>query len=140
MGTDLERTQRSSYSWRYGEGLEKSRGLKPSFYKNDGQIIKDWSHLLLSKNEMFEYLLPRLKSRELVQDIVEYMYVSKDLNRLFFDEVKKIFAEKNVRIIFWEKSMADISAETLNMLKSRYPYSDFRECNSYVLFTRAAKN
>ena len=109
--------------------------VESSIYTNNGKFIPDWSHLLLSKAKMIQSLSVKLKSRELVEIIGRYIYESDNLNRLFFDEIEKIFSRKNIRIIFWKKKTADIPSEVLRKLKNKYSYRDFCSINSEVLFT-----
>ena len=105
-------------------------------YKNDGQFITDWSHLLLSKDEMFESLLPMLKSAKLVDRIVEFIYISDYINRIFFDEIMELISKKNLRVVFLEKNTAEIPPEMLNKLKNKYKYNDFCTRDCEVLFRK----
>lgn len=116
---------------------EKECKIETPYYKNDGEFIKYWSHLLLSKDEMFECLMPKLRSKELVRYIVDYIYESTDINRLFFDEVEKIFSEKNIRIESWGKHTIEVPQDILSNLKKKYAYKDFSTCGNQILFTHS---
>lgn len=113
---------------------EKECKIETPYYKNDGKFIDDWSHLLLSKEEMFERLIPKIRSKELATCIVDYIYTSTDINRLFFDEVEKIFSEKNLRIVSWGKYTSDVPQDILNNLKKKYAFKDFSTRGNQILF------
>ena len=110
--------------------------IEYSDYKNDGQFIKDWSHLLLSKDEMFESLLPMLKSAKLVDIIVKFIYLSDNINRIFFDKIIELISKKNLRVVFLEKTTDEIPPEMLNNLKNKYNYSDFCTSKCELLFRK----
>lgn len=117
------------------QSLEKNYELKTINYKNNGTFIKDWSHLLLSKEEMRQSLLPMLKSRRLTNRIVDYIYSGNELSRDFFDDVEDMFHRKNTRIVFLEKLISDPSEEMFNTLKNKYKKKDFSTALCRVLFT-----
>jgi len=106
-------------------------------FRDDSQFITDWSHLLLSKDEMFNVLLPKIKNAGLTKHIVEYIYDSKDINRLFFDEVAKILSNKKIRIISWDKYNITVPPGILKDLKKIHNCNYFSACNSQLLFTHA---
>jgi len=116
---------------------EKEFNIEPTYYKNDGEFIKHWSHLLLSKDEMFESLMPKLRSKELTRHVVDYIYESTDINRLFFDEVENIFSEKKIRIESWVKNTTEVPQDILDNLKKKYAYKDFSTCGNQILFTHS---
>jgi SAM-dependent methyltransferase len=105
-------------------------------YSNNGQWIGDWSHLLLSKDEMFNDLLPKLKNRDLVNQIVDFIYTGNDINRKFFDEIEEIVTKKNIRIVFWKNSDVDIPQHILEKLRNKYRYRNFFSSESEILFSR----
>lgn len=110
--------------------------IKTTVYKNDGQFIKDWSHLLLSKEEMFDSLMPMLKTAKLVNMIVEFIYLSDNINRIFFDEIMDLISKKNLLVVFLEKTTDEIPLDMLNNLKNKYNYSDFTTSKCELLFRK----
>ena len=54
---------------------EEECKIETSHYKNDGEFIKNWSHLLLSKDEMFECLKPKLKSEATDDGVSRIIYM-----------------------------------------------------------------
>lgn len=118
---------------------ENEYKIEKTNYLNDGEFIKNWSHLLLSKDEMFECLMPKLKNKELVKHIVEYIYESTDINRLFFDEVEEIFSKKNIRIVSWEKFTSEVPQDILSNLRKKYAYKDFSTRGNQIIFAHSVR-
>ena len=56
-------------------------------YRNDGSVIPDWSHLILSKTEMRSLLETKLKPGT-CEYILNYLYRSNNLNRKGWREIK----------------------------------------------------
>jgi SAM-dependent methyltransferase len=115
---------------------EKYMLIEKQGYKNNGNYIKDWSHLLLSKKEMKQALLNTMNSEKLVIQIVNFIYESDELNRLFFDEFQKLINQKQIRIEFIETNKANISTDILTKLKTIYPYNDFTTSSCQILFSK----
>jgi SAM-dependent methyltransferase len=111
--------------------------IKETPYKNNGHFIEDWDHLLLTQEEMVQMLTAKIGSAELSQRIAKYIYVSKDINRLFFEDFERILSRKKIHIEFWKKRISQPPASILNKLKNRHPYSDFGTCSCDILFKKA---
>jgi SAM-dependent methyltransferase len=116
---------------------EKNIEIEKQGYKNDGNYIEDWSHLLLSKDEMIKSLLNTIKSEKLIMQIVNFIYESDELNRLMFEDVLKIINVKQNKIEFIEKNKAKISADILAKLKVIYSYNDFETSGCQMLFLKS---
>ena len=117
------------------KAFETQNNIQPSIYSNDGHFIEDWSHLLLTKEQMHARLSLLLENDVLVEFIVDCIYNSSMVNRKFFDEIKKLFNNKKVHIIFWESVADEVPVETLKQLRDRYTFKDFSTRKSQILFT-----
>ncbi len=117
---------------------EKEYEVEESIYKNNGEFIKDWSHLLLSEDEMFNDLLGKLKNRELTKHIVNFVYNWPALNRIFFDDFINIIANRKIHTIFWENIPKKnlVAEETLNMLQKKHKREEFYTSHCEVLFAK----
>ncbi len=117
------------------ENFEKQNNINHSIYSNDGRFIDDWSHLLLTKEQMREKLSLLLENDMLIEFIVDCIYNSNMINRKFFDEIKEIFNKKEIHIVFWERGMDEVPVELLKQLRDRYSFNDFSTRKSQILFT-----
>ena len=113
---------------------EKHLKIEETPYQNNGKFIEDWDHLLLSQEEMAEKLTLRLKNAALAQRIVQYVYLSQDINRLTFEDFENILLQKKIEIKFWKKRLAHPPSEILKELKNKHAYHDFATCSCDMLF------
>ena len=66
-----------------------SKGCSTPAYANDGSVIRDWSHLLLSRGEFKAALeeTPLAACAELPETVTQYVYDHSDLNRVPYEDV-----------------------------------------------------
>lgn len=117
---------------------ERLYNIDKPVYKNNGQYIEDWSHLYLSYEEMYNSLFIKIKNSELTKHIVDYIYKSKDINRMFFNDIVNIYKEKKIKIIFWNKKPKEVSIpkRILNRLRQKYGNQDFTYSNCEILMKK----
>ena len=116
---------------------EKFIKIEETPYQNNGRFIEDWAHLLLSQEEMAENLGLKLGNARLSQKMADYVYLSKDINRLFFEDFEKILSAKKIIIDFWKKRVKQPPPDILKKLRSKHPYEDFGTCSCDILFHKA---
>jgi hypothetical protein len=71
------------------EEWASSRGCPSPAYANDGSVIRDWSHLLLSRGEFKGALeaTPLAACADLPEVVTQYVYEHSDLNRVPYEDV-----------------------------------------------------
>lgn len=117
---------------------EKELTLSNQGFRNDGTFISDWDHLILSKKEMKSKLLRKLESEKLVHHIVDFIYSSPELNRVFFDQVMDIMKDKKLEIVEISRQEEPPPVELREKLKTLHPFSDFSTAGCQILFKKVA--
>jgi len=115
---------------------EKNTGLETQNYTNDGGIIKDWSHLIYSKEEMINHLTDKIKSDVLINIIVDFIYDSPELNRLFFDELITILSQKKLKIIDLKRDENRPPKDIREKLEQIYGVKDFSTEGCQLVFKK----
>jgi hypothetical protein len=115
---------------------EKNAGIEPHNYVNDGLIIKDWSQLIYSKEEIINHLTDKIKSDVLVNIIVDFIYDSPELNRLFFDELITILSQKKLKIIDLKRDENRPPKDIREKLEQIYGVKDFSTEGCQLVFKK----
>jgi SAM-dependent methyltransferase len=111
--------------------------IKKSRYLNDGSFINDWSHLYLTKQEMWLKLKNKIRSKKLIEMIIWYIYDTKDINRFFMDQYLEMFNNKPIKIHKIKKHINDVPSQTMiDKLKSIYPYDDYTTNMFEIVFSK----
>lgn len=100
--------------------------------------LENYSHLLKDEVELRDFLKGK-SSDGLAEAIVSWVYRSKDINRLFFDDYIRLIEASPFEVVSMETDREYISAEILLKLQSRYPgYKTFDVRNVEVVLRKRA--
>ncbi|MEP3855630.1 MAG: class I SAM-dependent methyltransferase [Porticoccus sp.] len=87
--------------------------------------LKNHSHLLLSHDEMSQYLEGKV-SKQLSEQILDWIYEREDINRLFYEDYLRIIEQSPFEVAYRSVDRQYIPEETLAVLRVRHPnYHDF---------------
>jgi ubiquinone/menaquinone biosynthesis C-methylase UbiE len=119
----------AKFTEKYGETKIK--------YVNNGEIIPDWHHLIFSPTEMHHHLSGQFQNDAFTNAIVDWIYKSNELNRLFFEDIDKLFHSSSLFRVFGSKmKLLEIPAAIYEKITSKHAYSDFTTAGYEVLFTK----
>ena len=75
-------------------------GKEARFWKEGRNPIPDYFHLLLSKQEMLDFLSKGPCDERLIPQIVDWIYDRNVINRLFFEDYQHFFSESSLDVKF----------------------------------------
>ena len=113
-------------------GDERARHWDPNL-----NPLHDHSHLLLSKQDMASSIASRV-SPHLGEAIVEWVYESSDINRLFYEDYVRIINQSPFEIIHLSPEREHISGDLKSVLEKRYApqYKTFDVRNAEVVLRK----
>jgi ubiquinone/menaquinone biosynthesis C-methylase UbiE len=118
------------------EYWEKVYEFDKSNYKNDGTFIPDWGHLIYNKEELNNILSEKINNKDLIVLIIETIYNSMELNRLYFDDFKKLLFSKNIVIELFEKTECSEDKEMLNLVNLKFKSGDYTTYGCELIFSK----
>jgi SAM-dependent methyltransferase len=86
-----------------------------SNYRNDGSLIPDWSHLTMTRNELFDVIAPKLQPQT-CDYILWYLYESNDVNKTPWSTINTALRETfaDVKVHTWDVKMPEASRKPKN--------------------------
>lgn len=126
------------------ENVKLKDGSVLNFYDNN--IIPKWYHLLYGKEELKEILTSKI-SQDDVKIIIDYIYESNYINRLFFRDYVNLFLDVGFEIKQLETTgiidyeMMDLyrskyeDSEAIELLKKKYGNDDY-ECRDIIVLLK----
>lgn len=90
------------------------------FWKPDRNPIPDYGHLLMTADEMREYLHSGPCCEELIDPIIAWIYEGDDLNRYHVEDYKEAFQKSSLIIQDLSYGRSHIDHETLTKLQLKY--------------------
>ena len=98
--------------------------------------LPDFSHLLLSPDEM-RAAIARTHGKEMGDAVVEWIWRSSDINRLFFHEYLRAFAASGLELVSLVPAVDPVPPELERILRFRYPdETRFDVTNAEVILRR----
>jgi SAM-dependent methyltransferase len=107
----------------------KSGDKEARFWKSGRNPVPDYAHLLLNEDEMREELAQGPCDPSLIEPIIDWIYHSSAINRIFFHDYRRIFLESGFRVKFIRArsrpQSAPISHEIKKKLEEKYGTATF---------------
>jgi uncharacterized protein YbaR (Trm112 family) len=77
-------------------------GKEAKFWKPGRNPIPDFAHLLMTREELREYLLEGPCDNKLIEKMLEWIYESDSINRFFLDDYREILGKQDFEIDLFE--------------------------------------
>lgn len=111
-------------------------GLEARHWKPETNPIPNYAHLFHDKHEM-QLLLKDKAPKNLLGEIISWVYEKDDINRLFYEDYKKYFKSSKFRLISLIEEEEYIGENVKKMIKAKNPsYSIFNVRNAEVVLQK----
>jgi len=108
-----------------------------SFWRPGKNPIPDHAHLLMTPEEMRIFLRSGPCCDELIEPIIQWIYLGDDVNRCFYEEYVDAFRKSSMELLSIEsKSLRSPDEETLAKLHLKYGESRNFDCSSITAVFR----
>ena len=116
--------------------MAQKLNLTPPNYGLDGNSIPYWGHLLFSAEEMLSFSIEEKKyNPDLAKWMRDYIYYGNDLNRWFWQDIRRLFQSIAWEVIEEEhKGQKPMSKQIKQQLEQKYgDADDFAICGAKII-------